>query len=416
METLTPLTAWESVKKLKPVKLSGGPLDFDPLKLKELYKLSWLVSDAANHPALRLAPDPGLAWEEVEAEVHHTEFGLVVGHREEGGRWSALKDIGDLASLLGELPDGTEMELVAAGECEQGRMRFLGTVQDGSWKIESCCPKLDKTLLERALAFASSERLLMESEEQAERAVELASQLFDGTFMVAERQGRELFALMNGESDESVLDILRVYAFGVAFEGTVLHCRKVLERVTEEDEAMVKFANQLASMFQTPDPEGESLVFSGEFGRYFTAQLAAQSHMVPEDSEILDEEMKELGFQPLGDLSCNKVGNAVMRGYRGPHETFGIGLASNGGLFFVEFYTAFEDGWSLTTTNNPNAGDIVKKTIRRRSFPQLQPAELCKEHRAGCEELGKTPRRWENGLKGLAQAIDEYMQRQGLYF
>ena len=86
-------------------------------------------------------------------------------------------------------------------------------------------------------------------------------------------------------------------------------------------------------------------------------------------------------------------------------------------LLSTDFYAAFSDGSSLTTTLKAGEGDVREAKIYKRSFPGVGLAELLEKHEAGVAELtkgGVMPLPAEPSLRGLADAVDGFLKRMGV--
>lgn len=410
----TPLKIWKTVESLELSEIEGGATELALTELRDLFMIPWLIMDADATPALRISPDPKLDYASVEATASAIEGGVVVGHRQSGARFQSLNDIDDLSALLGSLEDGTEVELVTAEDDEaEARHRYWGKVKGGAWQISSSYPKITRNDLIEALALVrQSGAITMASQEMAEIAAANAEEFFEGTNMEVARDGLKLQGLDRGEPSDTVLELVRVYAFRARFADGPW----AIPDEAEDDFDLASLNAQLTAAFTTPDPSGERLILDGSFGRFFSGDLSQEDHMVPEDSVLLDEQMEELGFRPLGDMTCNKVYHTVFRGYADSESCFAVGAAGAGCMFAVDFYSAFEDGSSLTTSNNPDVRNIPKKKIYRQSFPSLTPAELRQEHLKAMKERKSPALVRKPTIKGLAEAIDEYLSRQGMVF
>lgn len=414
MQLFNPVSAWQKVCDLRPIELQGGPLDHNPMRLDEVFMIAWMASNSDAYPAVRFRPDPKIDFSEVEAAAETVDGQLLVGHREGGSRWQSLKDLRDLGTLLGELPEATEIELFTATDEAYGCHRYVGILRGGVWALTHTYPATDKATLIRALKLATADPIELDSEELAEKVEALVEEDFDGTYLRVVRDGRRLQGQMKNEADESVTHMIRPFAFAVVFADGPWPS-SVLEEEDDDDDDD-DFSLQLSNMFTQPDPPGKELIYAGSFGRFFPSEITQLEHVVAEDRSLLDGEMEALGFKSLGGLCCNKIPGTSMLGYAGGDGAYAVGTASQGGMFVVEFYTAFQDGSSVTTSTNPDVEDIKKKKILRKSFTHLEPAELLAEHRKAVRDRGQQPVVGEASLKGLAQAIDEYLERQGGLF
>lgn len=411
---LTPKQVWEQVRDLDLHEIKGGAFQFDLIDLPNLFKIPWMQTDSEAHPALRVEPDPQLELKDLMASATALEGGgVILGYDEGGSRFQGLRDLEELADLM--VADGVTaetFELLTSGDEDYARQRYCGLLKGGVVELTHSSLKLDLETLKKAyrLGVEGDESIALDSPELASRAEELALEFFDGTTMEVIREGAVLTAYSQGEPDPAIAELVRIYAFRATFEESGPW---TFPDEDDVDDGVAALNAQLSQLFTAADPGGEKLVLDGEFGRFFTGDLLSLPQIVPEDSRILDLEMKELGLEPLGDMTCNKILHVVMRGYAGSDGLFALGSASAGGVFCVEFYTAFEDGWSITTSTNPGAVSRPKKKIQRSHHSEQEPVGLLELHRQALKEKGAQPVVRERSLKGLAEAIDEYMQRQG---
>lgn len=407
---LTPVETWNQVKELPLTQLDGGVFELPIAQLKRLYQIPWTACRAEAHPSVRLSPAHEFKWSSVEAIAEMVDEDLIVGHNESGARWQSLRDIDDLSTLLVDLKDGTELELFTSGEEQGSKQRYRGTVTGGIFTIDSTQPAMNLEVLTRAYEFVGckDERLSLPSAEVAAQAALWANEDLGGTYMGADSEGCEFWGVSEGQFCADTHALVLPYAFAAMFKDGPWALNLDFG---EEDDDTTQLLQRLSAAMTSPDPKGERLVLSGDYGRFFTGRLTSLDHVIDEDVLLLDEEMTSLGYQPLGDLTCNKIPGTVLRGYAG-HDGYSIGMASQAS-FFVEFYTAFQDSSSITTTTNAMAGNIKKKKIFRKAYTHLEPEGLFEEHRRAVDDHGQKVVAGPPTLEGLARAIDEYMVRQG---
>lgn len=366
----TPSKVWLRASQCELCELEGQTVTLAILDLQDLYRIPWLLSEGEAAPAFRLDPQPTIDFSAVEATQKVVNGAAIVGHPQSCGGFQSLDDVEDLSTLLEDLPEGTEMELCTASDAQESTHRYVGRVKAGKWQLTHTYPQLTSKALREALELTGGQdRTEVELEAQLSEMNAFRSTFEDGPWPIAPSQ-------------------------------------------MEDPEAGLLIA-QLMAHFTPADPSGESLLLAGEFGRYFSADIVSCEHLVEEDVTLLDQEMEGLGFQVLGDLSCNQVELTVMRGFSGPPGVFFVATAMHGTYFTTEFYTSFEDGSSLTTSTNPDAFSLPSKKIVRQNFPALEPKALWARHQSSLKKTKSPPRQWEESLKGLAMSIDEYLQRQG---
>ena len=134
----------------------------------------------------------------------------------------------------------------------------------------------------------------------------------------------------------------------------------------------------------------------------------------------VDKEMKALGFEILGDLAGEALGDVVMRAYGHAEETcYGVFMLGAFGQMGTDFYTAFTNGASQTTTTT-EARDIppdvdAEGGIYRRSVPGVATEALYTLHQTMVGKLtkgGRKIRKATADLESFAQAVDEFFQRE----
>jgi hypothetical protein len=125
--------------------------------------------------------------------------------------------------------------------------------------------------------------------------------------------------------------------------------------------------------------------------------------------------MESHGLRPLGDLICSQLANVVARGFASADlPVYGTMMIPTYGEPVVEFYTRFADGSSLTTTPQSNLGQ--GRSIRFQCCPDVfSVEELWNRHMAEVTKTAKQgiePQAGTESLAGLAEAIEEFLQRQ----
>ncbi|MBI3928053.1 MAG: hypothetical protein HY319_21095 [Armatimonadetes bacterium] len=412
---------YRMVQQLQTLPVEGGAVEIPVDHLHRVYLLMWLADDGAD-PAVALSPPPeGVDWERIEAEVEPEGDLLHVGFPETGARWEGLRNADDLAVLLGSLPDGTRLELLTGSSEAHGCGRFEGAVQAGRWRIASTYPAMPRSTLESALELSrqvyEEDHLVADSEPEAEEAVAAANQEWSGIFQFS-RDGLRMMA--QGGADRNQLALLAA---------AVLRRRYAdIWKVPEEDEddtdpfasmaSAISQAAQRIARSQAPPMELGERVLEGKAATFSTARMLDLAHVIPEDLEILDQEMARLGLRPLGELTTNKTPGTVFRGYGGDGTPwYGAAQAQARGSFHVDFYTRFGKGASLTTSTAPGHADLEQQKVFRRNHPDLELEQVLEEHRREIERLRgaqANPVPAEPDLESLARAMDEFMARVGL--
>ena len=416
MSTNAASEVWFALKEFSSVPFEdGSSLELPVSDLRDLVTIPWLVTDSDMHPAIFVSPVPERDWSSIEAETLLVENGIVVSHLESGSRFRCLQDVEDVAHLLGALPDGTILELLTTGPDDSARQRYRGTVKNGTLVLTASAPAMSASTLKRALDFArkSDDFLEFENPDQVEQFCRrLESELSFGD-TEAEVEGNRVTIRMIGLSVEDATSLLRPLAFQVLFpNGPWVFPEPDLETME-----VLENLSTFIQAFTPPDPTDGTLVYAGQMARYFTAVLESQAHLNPQDKKILDEEMKELGFQPVGDFCCNKIYQTVMRGYCNGNGDWGLAAAHADSMFWCEFYTLFADGSSVTTTTNPLAQNKPSKKLFKTAHPSLEPLDLWNQHiQATAQRATDKSNAAQKDLEGLCSLIDECLEREGISF
>ena len=135
-----------------------------------------------------------------------------------------------------------------------------------------------------------------------------------------------------------------------------------------------------------------------------------------------NDQLAELGFQFLGDLSFSESDGIIAYAYSHREQsTYALLYVSSLGKIPCDLFSAFVDGVSLTTSSTPMSyGDIPKSKIYRNSYPNADIPELFKLHRKRLHslELGQRKLSSVGKLKDLAISMDGYLSREpsGFWF
>ena len=127
----------------------------------------------------------------------------------------------------------------------------------------------------------------------------------------------------------------------------------------------------------------------------------------------VDAALAALGFAPIGNLICERLGDVKVRGFARSGPIYGVYLRSLMSSGVVEFFTSFEDGATLTTSTN-DGQELPHKRLFKRCLADAEPAELLAAHEEVVAEIagqGAAPVEIAPTLEGLARSIDDYMVR-----
>ena len=167
--------------------------------------------------------------------------------------------------------------------------------------------------------------------------------------------------------------------------------------------------------------EGDSagVVLEGAVGIYRSIDLEAGWG---DDGSLIafGSDITSLGFRPVGDLMCSAFAHVLVRGYAHPEAgTYALLLAGmKEGMLHVigmDFYSAFADGASLTTSTTLGVRSLPAKGIHRHGYQWNGVYDLYDRHRKHLYELGA-----EHGdvkpvglsLAALAESLDSFFVRQ----
>ncbi len=154
----------------------------------------------------------------------------------------------------------------------------------------------------------------------------------------------------------------------------------------------------------------------GPIAEYWRASMESLEALDRPALALADREMFGLGFTTLGDLECSAAPGMIVRGY-GTLEgiSLGIHVQSESGAPYAEFYSEFDGGSSLTTTNGLLSTDYTKHRIFRNVLPNTGIGALYAAHVEGVRNFAAenrcTARSWNSELRSLAEGIESFLIR-----
>jgi hypothetical protein len=135
-----------------------------------------------------------------------------------------------------------------------------------------------------------------------------------------------------------------------------------------------------------------------------------------EKLEPVEAALETLGYERLGDIHCDRLGELYLRGYASPDGlSYACVAAGTFGQFAVDFVTRFADGTVLTTSTTPNLKSRPKLKVVKRSHPDDSTETL---HRRHADEIarraseGVAAESVVRSLKGFCLALDDYIARE----
>jgi hypothetical protein len=414
----------EQVAALAPAPVAGGPV---PVPVRDLvlpYWLAWCCGE--THPYVRVSGCPGLTidWPGVTEGIKATPTGDGWRVDIEGmnARFSQFGHLRQIGQLLAALPDGARIEVAAAeNEDEDGEaggpppgfQRYLGPVRAGEWRIEQTFPPVDHATLAAMLALAAEaerqEGFRVRDKAEGER---ILAQAETHDFLLRDKLPRlDGLTLRLRQRDEGLTPFLAARIYLVRF-GRVWPTQQRDDDLEQWDAMMDRIAAAGARW-----ATGER-VHEGSFASYTRTDFAAMEGTDREQLAALDAAMAGFGFELLGDLHSTQTFQAVFRGYgQADSPVYGaLVKGSPAGPYEGQFYTVFEDGYSLTT-----AAEFDRK-LRRFAKPKMLElgveGGLPERYAAHCEKVAELAPKHRGArpavptLAAFAAAHEEYMIRQ----
>lgn len=407
--------------------LAMAPLHPPPeLRLSQLtrpYLLSWWAHSDAR-PALRVRLDSAqpvdFDWGPSLAQVTQQGDLLLAGSEKEVARFAHLKVLGRLGTLLTTLQRAVHLELAVHGPLV---LRFAGPVIGDRWLLQEASPSVDSGLLSRALELgrqAEEEEHLTASSAEVASAAEASLRaewsLTEHSNPKLERH-REVLQVHEESGDPSSwMQLFAVHVFLHEPEFQKAWNLKpfldnVLAEIESHQQAMGGLSLQLAQLLnsQLGVSMGE-LVYEGKRGRFFRSDICRGGWLQAEDIDLEDQQLAQLGFEPLGDLTCETLVGAAMRVYGCPQQDcWAVVTAGIQHLLIREFYSEYGDDSRLTTTTLPFAETKPEKKMHKVSHPEFEWPELLQAHRSWAQGRGLKPGSHSSNLAEVARSVDLYL-------
>jgi predicted DNA-binding WGR domain protein len=430
------------VRSRKRVPVAGGPVEHPIAGLADVFRLAWLATDAAD-PEIRIELPAGSgfvpAWPEVE-NVAVTSIGreVRIGFGG-GGKFAQLSAAAAVAPHLANLPDGSVVELMTSPgshfweidedddeEVEQhpdaGVHRYRGAVRNGTWHIDEAFPSLDAATVRDALALSVSanggRRLSLRDEAEG---VEVQRRLAGESFLFTSNP----IVVKDGEiglkkKDVSLLLFVAQALFRTRWDSVWPGYREDAEANAAFNAELKALSDQLGARLAAAfSPKGDfEMVLDGKVGRFDKVDLLKARPLEDNLIEEADRQLRELGFEIVGDLVCSKFPEVIVRGYARPDgDVWGAYLCGILESSF-EFVTMFERSAGLTTTFKAGPPDDPKKGLYRSRHVKLNfrmlkalHAEHEKRKATLAKKLGAAVAAPVD-LEAFARAVDEGVSRQ----
>jgi hypothetical protein len=402
----------------------GGPVD---LSLKVYHRLGFFAAACIPTDGLIGAVTAELpadcVWKDQE-ELEHTYSDTSISMTPNGFKYGVsdtrFLEWDMVANNLGEkrtkqfrnTPAGSILEVAFADpSAPQTCQRYRGKIVERVWHIEATYPPLRAETLSAALELAKrADKTKFECRDEAEadavmQAVAKDDYLYN---MDVKRKGTVVKCAYDVGFLAKILFRHRFAdAWNVAFALEHIE-REYLHRLDQTKK--MRLASLEAARQRTAPRVGEVL-WVGTQTRFWRSDFDQLTQLEPEPRLQFEAALRNQGFELLGDLTCKKQRDVVLRlGISRDHFTYGVLMGKRTMYLGWEYVTTFADGSSLTTTTNgaassyPEVGHFIKHA------PGLDPAALYEKHLWGIERFrshrGTAPVASEPTLVGVAKAID----------
>lgn len=399
------------------------PIELNLQHLTRPFFLAWWASDESR-PALRVhlrSQDKlKVDWSPTLARVRQRGPELLVGAEKEAARFAHLKVLDRVASVLATLEAADGLELAVSGPRP---LRFSGPVEQGIWKLTEVFPAVSTQVLRRALELAreatEDECLTAASEalaEAAEASLRAEWNLEeDSNPRLQRQQAKLLIREQNGEV-QSWMKLFAVHVFLHDPEfrqawGLDAFLEELLEQSRQHHQQMSGLTLQLAQVLnQSLGVTMGDRLFQGKKGCFYRSEICRGDWLQPLDIDIEDRELKDLGFTPIGDLTCDSLAGAVIRIYSCSQQDCWAVVTSGAQRQLIrEFFSEYQDGSKRTTTTLPFSESKAARKLFKASYPELEWPELLKAHRDWSVQQALTPCPHGDDLAGVAGSIDRYL-------
>ncbi len=424
--------------------LKGGSLSCNVKDIVYLWYLGWFCDQYADIAVIAHVADGKWLYEEVRDKFMDREQKKFTAVLTRASIWICERAMQKIVDFLDNIPDGSTLELVSAstGAGSAGNQLYRGVIENNKWHISHTSPVLDTEQF-----IAAREMCLEIGKERPVHALD------DDEAQYVKDMARKSEWLAPGGIELIVndyeIDIEQAYKaplmllfFRNRFRGIWdVEESEVFEEQehSEWQEDSDSILGELDNSFFDMESSQEKL-YHGKYSNYSQADIAnvvqsksrdffndlsgifklneAASTAVELVTQI-DREMAALGFNCLGDVVCDDLGEVVMRAYGNTakccYGSFMAGMFTQAG---IDFYTSFTDGISQTTTNNEGMtvppDSAPENGIFRLCEPESAIEDLYKLHEEMVAALLSDSRAVtavQEDLKSYAKAMDDYFKR-----
>lgn len=414
----------EAARRVSWFPIDGGPVDVQATDLSALYRLA-RFAHGQTVPEIRAAlPETSDLAIPIQSPagtlvlLQGRDLRIAFGNNQHPN--DVLGRLDAVAPLIGNLPDGTELELVTAqlddssfeAEVPIGLHRYRGRMQRGSWQVAESFPAVDASTLRDALALsrevAAGDAITIRDDAEGDAVLKWADA--NVRIWVEDNPG----TITNGmlaprQRDPGVLALYGSSVFAVRFGDTwpVLNLGGDDDEDEEDDDDVD---------LSTP-VRGTKLLESPSGRMYFATMSLLVSETLAERIQKEEKALFALGYQHIGDIVCNIASRVAVRGYaKKDGDTWASYLIAAPDKLVFEMSTRFaNDNASLLTTRMSGAIDDLEKKSYKQSFTEGSFAEMETKHAQRKAELAAAhgaPIVVERSHTGLAEAVEAAMKKQ----
>ena len=159
----------------------------------------------------------------------------------------------------------------------------------------------------------------------------------------------------------------------------------------------------------------QDVILQNSQRQFFSVDLGAFTFRHSNAIEALHQELLDNNMQALGDMVCEQFNNVFIRGYAAQDQSaYAVLMIPFSQTPFFEFYTHFEDGQSLTTSQANIRQDLPKGIRGQKIAANTTVADAWRNHCSKMQQLSESQpiSKHSAALAELAAAMDEFLRRQ----
>lgn len=412
-----------------PLQQAPHPLELPTEALMDLYRLAWLAdmrsdlvfelssslpelpAEAASEIQVRPLPQDSLPW---AVKAPNGKQLALNPHGSAGQVGSLFQDL--LFLLRDHWQADSVWQLHAAPtrdpECDthsEVRLRFAGKIikkNAQAYLSLSHWPEgLSKQALQAALALSQwvkeGGRFALNDAAEEKHTLNASLKAFElqsDEVQRGESNGQKWLEIK--DSFKRALFASRVFLYRHAHDfkmESAVSYRKAMEEPWEE------LGDTLAQLLMRPSTG--KILYAGESGEFIEAEASDRNAAQQQSFELLSQELSALGFQPLGSFIWKTGGDIRNTVFGHPDaRAYAMIMESLTGKQYTEFFSAWENGRSRTSSNNPDAHDTPAKQIEQRPYAKYTLAEIWEIH---SQHVDENP----EGLEACPPDLDIFLKR-----